>query len=681
MSAQPKMNMKGGRGGVREPHMSRAELKKSLGRDSTVWRLFGFIFKHYKFRFGIVLVCIVISALTTLASSLFTRTLIDDYITPMIGQASPDFSPLAVALLKLGAVLLAGVVASYSYNLIMIFVGQGTMLKLRQSLFTHMEDLPLSYFDSRTHGDVMSVYTNDVDTLRQVIGSTIPNLFQSLITLVSTFVSMVVLSMPLTLVSILMAFLTVKVTTKLGKISRGHFVERQKNLGIVNGFIEEMVSGQRVVKVYCHEKKAVEDFSVINENLRSSAYNANKIGSMVMPLNSNIGNIGYVLTAVVGASIALGGFTAWYLSGIGGATLTLGTLVAFLTLQKNFTRPISSISNEINSIAMASAGTDRVYGLLDEPKEVDNGNVTLVNTNVSDGDLLTVSEKRTGSWAWKVPEPLCDSGSLRGTPLSPPRGCRGVEDCKSFERLIPLKGLVSLKDVDFGYIPGKQVLFDITLTAYPGQKIAFVGGTGAGKTTITNLINRFYEIQEGSITYDGIEIRNIEKDSLRRSLGIVLQETCLFSASVLDNIRYGRLDATDEECIEAAKLVYADSFIRRLPQGYNTVLSADGGNLSQGERQLLAIARAAVADPPVLILDEATSSIDTRTEKLIQKGMDSLMKGRTTFVIAHRLSTVQNANYIMVMDHGHIIERGRHDELLALKGKYYELYTGNSITG
>ncbi len=657
MSAQPKMNMKGGRGGVREPHMSRAELKKSLGRDSTVWRLFGFIFKHYKFRFGIVLVCIVISALTTLASSLFTRTLIDDYITPMIGQASPDFSPLAVALLKLGAVLLAGVVASYSYNLIMIFVGQGTMLKLRQSLFTHMEDLPLSYFDSRTHGDVMSVYTNDVDTLRQVIGSTIPNLFQSLITLVSTFVSMVVLSMPLTLVSILMAFLTVKVTTKLGKISRGHFVERQKNLGIVNGFIEEMVSGQRVVKVYCHEKKAVEDFSVINENLRSSAYNANKIGSMVMPLNSNIGNIGYVLTAVVGASIALGGFSVWYLSGIGGATLTLGTLVAFLTLQKNFTRPISSISNEINSIAMASAGTDRVYGLLDEPKEIDNGNVTLVNTNVSDGDILTVSEKRTGSWAWKVPEQ------------------------QSAGRLVPLQGLVSLKDVDFGYIPGKQVLFDITLTAYPGQKIAFVGGTGAGKTTITNLINRFYEIQEGSITYDGIEIRNIEKDSLRRSLGIVLQETCLFSASVLDNIRYGRLDATDEECIEAAKLVYADSFIRRLPQGYNTVLSADGGNLSQGERQLLAIARAAVADPPVLILDEATSSIDTRTEKLIQKGMDSLMKGRTTFVIAHRLSTVQNANYIMVMDHGHIIERGRHDELLALKGKYYELYTGNSITG
>ena len=640
------------RGGVREPHMSRAELKKSLGKGSTVWRLFGFIFKNYKIRFAVVLACIVVSALTTLASSLFTRTLIDDYITPMLSQSVPDYSPLAVALLKLAVVLLVGVAASYSYNLIMIFVGQGTMLKLRQGLFSHMEDLPLSYFDSHSHGDIMSVYTNDVDTLRQVIGNTVPNLFQSLITLVSTFISMVVLSLPLTLVSVLMAVLTVRVTARLGSISRKYFADRQRSLGAVNGFIEEMVSGQRVVKVYCHEKKAVEDFAVLNEQLRSSAYNANKIGSMVMPINGNIGNLGYVLTAVVGALIALGGVTAWYLSGIGGATLTLGTLVAFLSLQKNFTRPISSISNEINSIAMASAGTDRVYSLLDEPQEVDNGNVTLVNTSVSHNGSLAVSDTRTGTWAWKA---------------------KG-------EELVPLQGLVSLKDVDFSYVEGKQVLFDISLTAYPGQKIAFVGGTGAGKTTITNLINRFYEIQEGTITYDGFNIRDIEKDSLRRSLGIVLQETCLFSASVIDNIRYGRLDATDEECVAAARLVYADSFIRRLPQGYNTILSADGGNLSQGERQLLAIARAAVADPPVLILDEATSSIDTRTEKLIQKGMDSLMKGRTTFVIAHRLSTVQNANYIMVLDHGHIIERGRHDELLAQKGKYYELYTGNQIT-
>ena len=644
------------RGGVREPHMSRADLKKSLGKDSTVWRLFGFIFKNYKVRFGVVLVCIVISALTTLASSLFTRTLIDDYIAPMLSQATPDFSPLALALVKLAAVLLVGVAASYSYNLIMIFVGQGTMLKLRQGLFSHMEDLPLSYFDSHSHGDIMSVYTNDVDTLRQVIGNTVPNLFQSLITLFSTFVSMIVLSLPLTLVSLCMAALTVWVTGKLGGMSRNYFVERQKSLGAVNGFIEEMVSGQRVVKVYCHEKKAVEDFSVLNEKLRSSAYNANKIGSMVMPINGNIGNLGYVLTAVVGALIALGGLTAWYVSGAGGAALTLGTLVAFLSLQKNFTRPISSISNEINSIAMASAGTDRVYSLLDEPQEIDNGKVTLVNTNVSPDGNLTVSDTRTGTWAWKA------------------------EPASADKKLVPLQGLVSLKDVDFSYVEGKQVLFDISLTAYPGQKIAFVGGTGAGKTTITNLINRFYEIQEGTITYDGFDIRDIDKDSLRRSLGIVLQETKLFSASVLDNIRYGRLDATDEECREAARLVYADPFIRRLPQGYDTILSADGGNLSQGERQLLAIARAAVANPPVLILDEATSSIDTRTEKLIQKGMDSLMKGRTTFVIAHRLSTVQNANYIMVMDHGKIIERGRHDELLALKGKYFELFTGNQIT-
>ena len=695
MSASGKMPQGSGRmrGGVREPHMSREDMKKSLGKGSTVWRLFRFIFKNYKFRFGVVLACIVISALATLASSLFTKTLIDDYITPLLSQTVPDFSPLAVALVKLAAALLVGVAASYSYNLIMIFVGQGTMLKLRQNLFSHMEDLPLSYFDSHSHGDIMSVYTNDVDTLRQVIGNTVPNLFQSLITLISTFVSMVVLSMPLTLVSILMAALTVRVTTSLGKISRAHFVERQKALGAVNGFIEEMVSGQRVVKVYCHEKKAVEDFAVLNERLRSSAYNANKIGSMVMPINGNIGNLGYVLTAVVGALIAIGGLTAWYMSGIGGATLTLGTLVAFLSLQKNFTRPISSISNEINSIAMASAGTDRVYSLLDEPQEVDEGNVTLVNATVAPDGSLVESPVRTGSWAWKA------KAGLASTDRSHPRLVRGrgplAEQVGGAERseesglsepafaddeLVPLCGLVSLTDVDFSYVEGKQVLFDISLTAYPGQKIAFVGGTGAGKTTITNLINRFYEIQEGTITYDGFDIRRIDKDSLRRSLGIVLQETRLFSASVLDNIRYGRLDATDEECREAARLVYADSFIRRLPQGYDTILAADGGNLSQGERQLLAIARAAVANPPVLILDEATSSIDTRTEKLIQKGMDSLMKGRTTFVIAHRLSTVQNANYIMVMDRGRIIERGRHDELLAQKGKYYELYTGNQIT-
>lgn len=642
-----------GRGrGMREPsHLSRAELRKSLGKGSTVWRLFSFIFKHYKVRFAVVLACIVVSSLTTLASSLFTKTLIDDYITPMVSSATPDYGPLAVALVRLAAVLLVGVVASYSYNLIMIHVGQGTMRRIRESLFKHMEDLPLSYFDSHSHGDVMSVYTNDVDTLRQVIGNTVPNLFSSLITLLSTFISMLVLSIPLTLVSILMAALTVFVTTSLGKVAKGYFVERQQNLGIVNGFIEEMVSGQRVVKVYCHEEQARKHFSRINEQLRSSVYNANKISSMIMPINGNIGNIGYVLTAVVGALIALGGLSSWYMCGAGGAVMSLGTLVAFLNLQKNFTRPISNISNEINSIAMASAGTDRVYALLDEPQEKDEGKVVLVNAETAADGSLKEAGRRTGKWAWKTGESL-----------------------------VPLNGLVSLKDVDFGYVEGKQVLHDITLTAYPGQKIAFVGGTGAGKTTITNLINRFYEIQEGSITYDGFDVRDIEKDSLRRSLGTVLQETKLFSATVMENIRYGRLDATDEECRQAARLVYADPFIRRLPNGYDTVLAADGGNLSQGERQLLAIARAAVADPPVLILDEATSSIDTRTERLIQKGMDSLMKGRTTFVIAHRLSTVQNANYIMVLDHGRIIERGRHDELLAQQGKYYELYTGNQIT-
>ena len=530
----------------------------------------------------------------------------------------------------------------------MIKVGQGTMLKIRSDLFTHMEDLPLSYFDSHSHGDIMSVYTNDVDTLRQVIGNTLPSLFRSLVTLIATFVSMIVLSLPLTLISILMAFLMYKVTTSLGKLSKKYFTERQKNLGIVNGYIEEMVSGQKVVKVYCHEKEALEGFEKINEDLRSSVYNANKIGNVIMPINNNLGNFAYVFLAIVGAVIALNGWTPWYLRGLDGSLLTIGTLVSFLTLQKNFTRPVSQISNEINSIVMASAGTDRVYALLDAPLEVDEGKVLLVNVS-KDGSEVAA---RTGSWAWKSP-----SGELT-----------------------PLKGEVSLKDVDFSYVSDKQVLFDITLTAYPGQKIAFVGGTGAGKTTITNLINRFYAIQDGTITYDGFNVSEIDKDSLRRSLGTVLQETKLFSGTVLENIRYGRLDATDEECREAARLVYADSFIRRLPQGYDTLLSADGGNLSQGERQLLSIARAAVANPPVLILDEATSSIDTRTEKLIQKGMDSLMKGRTTFVIAHRLSTVQNADYIMVLDHGRIIERGKHAELLDLRGKYYELYTGNQIT-
>ena len=626
---------------------------KDLKKDSTVFRLFRYILKNYKINFVLVFVCIIVSSLTSLASSLFTRTLIDDYIAPMTVAAVPDYSPLAVALVKLAAVLLVGIIAGYVQNLLMIRVGQGTMLRIRGDLFAHMETLPIRYFDSHSHGDIMSVYTNDVDTLRQVIGNSLPNLFKSLVTILATFVSMLVLSLPLTLVSVVMAWVMFKVTTGLGKLSKKYFVQRQENLGKVNGFIEEMVSGQRVVKVYCQEERTLDRFAKINEELRSSVFNANKIGNIIMPINSNIGNFMYVLLAIVGSLIALGytktagisslaGFAGsvspWYLNGLDGAALTLGTLVSFLTLQRNFTRPVMQISNEINSIVMATAGSDRLYALLDEASEVDEGSVTLEKSGER-------------SWSWKQPD-----GTLR-----------------------PLEGLVSLKDVDFGYVPEKQVLYDITLTAYPGQKIAFVGGTGAGKTTITNLINRFYEIQDGTITYDGLDVRSIAKSSLRASLGIVLQETHLFRGTVLDNIRFGRLDATDEECRAAARLVYADSFIRRLPDGYNTMLDADGGNLSQGERQLLSIARTAIADPPVLILDEATSSIDTRTERLIQKSMDSLMKGRTTFVIAHRLSTVKNADYIMVLDHGRIIERGKHGELLEQKGKYYELFTGNQL--
>lgn len=630
-----------------------------LKNSKTVWRLFSLIFKNYKWAILIVMACIVVSSLTTLASTLFTRTLIDDYISPLTAAEVPDFSPLAVTLAKLAAVLLAGVLASYAYNVIMIFVGQGTMKKLRDSLFEKMESLPLTYFDSHSHGDTMSVFTNDVDTLKQVIGNSMPRLFQSLITILSSFISMIVLSLPLTLISVLLAVVMFKVTATLGKASKKYFTQRQLNLGKVNGFIEEMVSGQKVVKAYCHEQKAMGEFSALNEELRSSVFNANKIANIIMPINGNIDNLGYVLLAIIGAAMAISGYDSWCFCGLNGSALTLGTLVSFLTLHKNFTRPVSEISNEINSIVMASAGTDRVYALMDERPEVDEGEVVLENGAQANDNTASVQanensqSKNSGKfWSWKSPD-----GSL-----------------------VPLQGLISLKDVDFSYIPDKQVLFDISLTAWPGQKIAFVGGTGAGKTTITNLVNRFYEIQDGQITYDGFSVSQIKKNSLRRSLGTVLQETHLFTGTVMENIRYGRLEATDDECIAAAKLACADAFIRRLSKGYNTMLSGDGGNLSEGERQLLSIARAAVADPPVLILDEATSSVDTRTEKLIQNGMDSLMKGRTTFVIAHRLSTVRNADYIMVMDRGRIIERGKHEELLALKGKYYELYTGNQIT-
>ncbi len=609
-------------------------------------RVLKYIFKDYAVHFVVVIICIIITAFSTLNGMLFMQSLIDDYIIPMTKTDNPDFAPLAQAIMKLVIFYAIGIISSYTYNRIMVNVTQGVLRNIRNEMFEHMESLPVKYFDTHAHGDIMSLYTNDVDTLRQLVSQSIPQTVNSSITIIVSFVSMITLDIPLTILTLVMIGVMLAVSGKLAMKAGGYFVKQQKDIGTVNGYIEEMMSGQKVVKVFCHEDKSLEQFRELNNELRDSANNANKYANIMMPVNANIGHISYVLCTGAGAALSLTGITG----------LTLGGLVSFLTLSKNFTQPVIQISQQINAIIMALAGADRIFSLLDEKPETDEGYVELVNAKLNaDGNIEETSE-RTELWAWKHPH---EDGTTTYTKL---------------------EGRVVFDGVDFGYNDDKMVLHDIFLNAQAGQKIAFVGSTGAGKTTITNLINRFYDIQDGKIRYDDININKIKKADLRRSLGMVLQDTHLFTGTVMDNIRYGRLDACDEECIAAAKLANADGFIRRLPDGYNTMLTGDGGNLSQGQRQLLAIARAAVADPPVLILDEATSSIDTRTETLVQKGMDGLMYGRTTFVIAHRLSTVRNSDCIMVLEQGRIIERGPHDDLIDAKGKYYQLYTGNAIS-
>ena len=622
----------------------KSQNKRPKGQNpaKTLKRLMGVILKNYTPHCIVVLLCIFGSAFVSVKGTLFMQTLIDDYILPLTSQSNPDFRPLGMAIMKLALFFIAGALMTYTYNRIMVNVSQGTMKKIRIDVFTHMESLPIKYFDTHAHGDIMSIYTNDIDTLRQMISQSIPQLVNSAATIVSVLISMIILNIPLTILTLIMVAIMVLTTGKVAGKAGSYFMKQQKSIGELNGFIEEMMEGQKVVKVFCHENESIERFNELNEELFDSANNANGFANILMPINNNLGNLGYVVCAIFGSILAIGGI----------GSFTLGGLASFLQLNKSFTQPISQVSQQLNAVVMALAGAERVFNLMDEKSEVDDGCVTLVNAKEDKDGNIEECEEHTGVWAWKYPR---KDGSTT---------------------LTKLQGNVVFNDVDFGYNEEKTILHHIKLYAEPGQKIAFVGATGAGKTTITNLINRFYDIQDGKIRYDGININKIKKADLRRSLGIVLQDTHLFTGTVADNIRYGKLDATDEEVMNAAKLANAHGFISRLPQGYDTVLTGDGGSLSQGQRQLLAIARAAIADPPVLILDEATSSIDTRTEHLVQDGMDRLMHGRTTFVIAHRLSTVRNSDAIMVLELGRIIERGNHQSLIAKGGKYHQLYTG-----